>query len=122
MNKAILVIENDPSSMDLMIFVLNYLGYTVIPALNGPAGLAIARGEVPALILCDIGMPELDGRGVLRALKSDASVSVIPVVAVTAMTTAGDREALLADGFDGYLSKPIDLGALRHEIARHLAA
>ena len=69
MKPKVLVIEDNAANMDLMIFVLNALGLIVIPALNGPAGLAIARAEIPDLIICDIQMPHLDGYAVLEALK-----------------------------------------------------
>lgn len=120
MKPTILVIEDNDINMDLMIFVLNALGLAVIPALNGPAGLAIAKSQRPDLILCDIQMPHLDGYAVLGALRSDPAFSGIPVIAVTALAMLGDGDQLLAQGFDGYLSKPIELDQLKAELATHL--
>lgn len=117
---GILVIEDNDINMDLMIYILNAMGHSVIPALNGPAGLAIARAQRPALILCDIQMPELDGLGVLRALKGDRSTRDIPIVAITSQAMVGDREKLMGAGFDGYLSKPIEFDDLRLEVEKHL--
>ena len=120
MKPTILVIEDNDINMDLMIFVLNAMKLNVIPALNGPAGLAIALSERPDLIICDIQMPHLDGYAVLNALKSNPEVSGIPVIAVTAMAMLGDGERLLAQGFDGYLSKPIEFDELKAELIEHL--
>lgn len=120
MKPRVLVIEDNDSNMDLMIFVLKALGLTAIPALNGPAGLAIARSELPDLIICDIQMPHLDGFAVLSALKSDPKLSAIPVIAVTALAMRGDGERLLARGFDGYLSKPVEFEHLKAELLHRL--
>jgi CheY-like chemotaxis protein len=120
--KTILVIEDNPTSMDLMIFLLNSMGHLVLPALNGPAGLAIAKAQRPSLVLCDIQMPSLDGYGVLEAIRSDASMDNTRVVAVTAMAMVGDKQKLLSSGFDGYVGKPIDLHELRDEVDKHLGS
>ncbi len=119
-SSSILLIEDNVLNMDYMIFALNALGLSVIPALNGPAGLAIAKTQKPCLILCDIVMAELDGYGVLAALRADPAVRTIPVVAVTAMAMQGDRDRLLAAGFDGYLAKPVSLDDLKREVYQHL--
>ncbi len=124
MNKSILVIEDNGLTMDMMILVLMSKGFRVIPALNGPAGLSIARAERPRLIFCDIQMPELDGYGIVEALKSDPepSVSSIPIIAVTSLVGEQDRALLLAAGFSDYLAKPLDLDDLDTALQRHLPA
>lgn len=120
MKPKILLVEDNDINMDLMIFVLNSLDLAVIPALNGPAGLAIARSQVPDLIFCDIQMPHLDGYGVLAGLRAESTLAHIPVIAVTAMAMAGDGQRLLAAGFSGYLSKPIEFEQLKLELATQL--
>jgi CheY-like chemotaxis protein len=120
MGSSVLIIEDDDTSMDLMIFLLNSMGLLAIPALNGPAGLAIAKSQSPALILCDIQMPHLDGMAIIRHLKSDPDLCQIPVVAVTAMAMEGDEQRLRQAGFDGYLGKPIDIRALTDTLLPHL--
>lgn len=122
MKPKLLIIEDNEISMDLMILLLNGLGLAVIPALNGPAGLAIAKSEVPDLIISDIQMLHLDGHAVLKALREDRHLAHIPVVAVTAMTMVGDGERLLDAGFDGYLDKPVNYEELKMILVRHLPA
>jgi CheY-like chemotaxis protein len=68
----------------------------------------MAAEEMPDLILCDVHLPKLDGVGVAAMLKGDARLRHIPLLAVTALAMAGDRERLLAAGFDGYIAKPIE--------------
>lgn len=106
--RRVLVIEDNPANMELMVYLLEAFGFEALPAADGRQGLAAARGERPALIICDVHLPHLDGYGVVRALKDDPQLRAIPVVAVTALAMPGDREKLLEAGFDGYLSKPID--------------
>jgi len=120
MKPTILVIEDNEINMDMMIFVLNAMGLAVIPALNGPVGLAIAKSEIPNLIFCDIKMPHLDGYGVLDALRLDPKSANIPIIAVTAIAIDEDGARLLAAGFDGYLSKPIEFDHLKGELRKFL--
>jgi len=103
----ILVVEDDAGNLELMVYLLTAFGYTVLSAKDGEEGLAAALSERPDLIVCDILLPKLDGREVIRRLKADPSTRAIPGVAVTALAMPGDRERLLEAGFDGYLSKPI---------------
>jgi CheY-like chemotaxis protein len=104
----ILVIEDNADNLELMRYLLRAFHHVTISSHNGEGGLLIARGERPDLIVCDIDMPELDGYGVARALKGDPALRLIPLIAVTALAMVGDREKVLAAGFDGYIGKPID--------------
>jgi two-component system cell cycle response regulator len=74
---------------------------------DGSGALDLIRRERPDLVVCDIQIPVLDGLGVARAVKADPDLSSIPLVAVTALAMVGDRDRMLAAGFDGYISKPI---------------
>lgn len=74
----------------------------------------------PELLLLDIGMPVLDGFGVIRRIRENPSLPPLPVVAVTAYAMRGDRETILASGFDGYLSKPLNPASLTEELDRLL--
>jgi two-component system cell cycle response regulator len=91
-----------------MSYLLNAFGHSTLTAGNGDAGIEMAHRERPDLVLCDIQLPGADGYTVARELKSDAYLSRIPLVAVSALVMVGDREKGLAAGFDGYISKPID--------------
>jgi diguanylate cyclase (GGDEF)-like protein/PAS domain S-box-containing protein len=104
----ILIIEDNPTNMELMVYLLTAFGYTPFSAYDGLSGIETAREMVPDLIICDVHLPKLDGYGVVSMLKQDAQLSKVPVLAVTALAMVGDRERLLAAGFDGYIGKPIE--------------
>jgi two-component system cell cycle response regulator len=104
----ILIIEDNPANLELMSYLLKAFGHTVSCATDGKAGIEAALGQLPDLILCDVQLPVLDGYEVARQLKAKAQTEGIPLIAATAFAMVGDREKLLAAGFDGYLSKPIE--------------
>lgn len=104
----ILIIEDNPENMQLMVYLLTAFGHTVLETSLGEKGLTIAKAETPDLILCDLHMPGMDGYTVAQRLKLDPKLAPIPLVAVTAYAMVGDRERVLAAGFDGYISKPIN--------------
>lgn len=108
MSAAVLVIEDDPASLDLMTYLLTAHGYRATAAVRGDDGLAQVRQQRPDLILCDIQLPGIDGYAIAAQLKSDESLRTIPLIAVTAMAMVGDRDKALAAGFDAYISKPVD--------------
>lgn len=120
MRQRVLVIEDNPANMELMVYLLEAFGYEVLAAGDGHQGIAAARADRPALVVCDIHLPHLDGYAVVRALKSEPALRDIPAIAVTALAMSGDREKLLAAGFDGYLSKPIDPEAFVQAIEEFL--
>jgi len=107
MSARILVIEDTPANLDLMAYLLGAFGHTVRTATDGREGLAAIRSEPPDIVVCDIHMPGTDGYAVARQLKADPVLRPIPLVAVTALAMVGDREKVLAAGFDGYITKPI---------------
>lgn len=88
-------------------------GETVI----GERGLAVVRAERPALVLCDLAMPGLDGLAVARTLRADPQTAEIPLVALTAHAMVGDEERAYAAGFEAYLTKPLDRAALDPALA-----
>lgn len=104
----ILVIEDNPANLELMRYLLEAFEYRVSVAPDGEQAIEAARLQRPDLILCDIHLPGIDGYEVVRRLRVDRDLARIPVVAVTALAMVGDRDRILATGFDGYLSKPID--------------
>lgn len=104
----ILIIEDNPTNLQLMSYLLRAFGHTPLEAEDGEEGLALARREALDLIICDMALPKLDGYEVARQLKGDAVLREVPLVAVTAFAMVGDREKVLAAGFDGYIAKPIN--------------
>ncbi len=118
----ILIIEDNPANIELMSFLLGAYGHTPLSAADGPRGVAAARSERPDLIACDVNLPGMDGFAVLAALKTDPQLAGVPILAVTALAMAGDREKVLAAGFDGYISKPIEPESFVAELEAFLAA
>jgi two-component system cell cycle response regulator len=120
MSAHILIIEDNPTNLELMSYLLKAAGYRVTTAADGEQGVALALQELPDLIVCDIQMPKLDGYGVARELKRHPVMGWRPLVAVTALAMVGDRDRILAAGFDGYVSKPIDPEAFARLVGGYL--
>lgn len=91
-----------------MVYLLKAFGHTPLAASGGEDGLKKIKEELPDLIICDVQMPHIDGYQVANYLKQDPQLRKIPLLAVTAFAMVGDRDNMLAAGFDGYISKPID--------------
>ena len=104
----ILVAEDNPVNLELVIFLLQAYGHHTLTAGTGMAALELAQRARPDLIICDIQMPGLDGYGVARAVRADPSLRHIPLLAVTASAMVGDRTLALDAGFDQHVAKPID--------------
>lgn len=117
----ILIIEDNPANIELMSFLLGAYGHTPLSAADGARGVAAARSELPDLIACDVNLPGMDGFQVLAALKQELALAGVPILAVTALAMAGDREKVLAAGFDGYISKPIEPESFVAELEAFLA-
>lgn len=118
--RRILIIEDDPFSLELYTILLEASGYTTLPAADGEAGLDLARRERPDLIICDVLLPKLGGCEVVRKLKADPVLRQVPVVAVTALDSRSDSDRLLAAGFDGYIAKPIEAETFTRQIVSFL--
>ena len=108
MPARILIIDDVPTNVELMAYLLNTRGYVTSQAVDGEQGIEAAQRELPDLILCDLHLPKMDGYGVLTRLKADPGTRLIPVVAATMGGMESECEALLAAGFDGYLEKNFD--------------
>jgi CheY-like chemotaxis protein len=115
----ILIVEDNEMNMKLVRDVLLATGYTPLEATSGEGALALAAEQAPALVLMDIQLPDLDGAAALQRLRSDERTAGIPVLALTAQAMQGDRERFLAAGFDGYLSKPVDVDELIETVQRY---
>lgn len=118
--KRILYIDDDPVNRSLINRLLTSYDFKVLEAQTGLEGIAIARREMPDLILMDINMPGLDGHETTTRMRSLPSLEKIPIVAVTARTTTGERELALAAGCDGYIPKPIDVDTFPEQVISYL--
>jgi adenylate cyclase len=108
----ILVVDDVADNVEILRMRLESMGYEVVVAEDGEQALSVVRETLPDLILLDIMMPKIDGLEVARRLKADPGLPFIPIIMVTAKTTAKDVLAGLEAGGDDYLTKPIDHGAL----------
>lgn len=108
MARKILVVEDNELNRILLRDVLEYYGYEVTEAVNGAEGIERAREYGPELLLLDIQMPVMDGFAVIGALKNEPVMGMKKIIALTSFAMRGDRERIMAAGFDGYLTKPID--------------
>lgn len=118
--KKILVADDRPAGRELIRAVLEASGYLVCEASDGRQAVDMAKLERPDLLILDLQMPALDGTGALKELRAEGSFAEVPILALTASAMQGDRERALADGFTGYVAKPVNLKFLRAEIARLL--
>jgi two-component system cell cycle response regulator DivK len=108
----VLLVEDNEKNMKLFRDVLLAAGYEILEATTGRKAVELASEHVPDLVLMDVRLPDIDGVETLRRLREDERTASIPVLALTAQAMEGDRERFLAAGFDGYLSKPVDIRAL----------
>jgi two-component system, cell cycle response regulator DivK len=120
--EQILVVEDNATSMKLFREVLAATGYRTVGANTGREALELALEHEPDLVLMDIQLPDLDGLEALKCLRSDGRTAGVPVLAVTAQAMHGDRERFLAAGFDGYISKPVDVIQLLETVRQHCEA
>lgn len=107
MAPRILIIEDNHTNMELMVYLLSAFGYELVTAVDGEEGLERVKDGKFELIICDLEMPKLNGYQVAERLKSRTETRNVPLLAVTAYAMVGDRNKVLQAGFDGYFSKPI---------------
>jgi two-component system cell cycle response regulator DivK len=115
----VLVVEDNEMSMKLVRDVLVATGYRTLEATTGGQAVTLATEHAPDLVLMDIQLPDIDGVEALRRLRADASTASIPVLALTSQAMYGDRERFLAAGFDGYVSKPVNIVELLGTVKQH---
>ena len=104
----ILVIEDNRANLELMSYLLRAFGHEVTPIANALEGWSAAQSAAFDVVVSDVLMPGIDGFEFARRFKSDERLRDTPLIAVTALAMVGDKERVLAAGFDGYIAKPID--------------
>ena len=104
--KSILIVEDEKDILDLIEYHLKQSGFSVIKAMDGASGLEKAKHERPSLIILDLMLPEMDGKDVCRALKSNPFTQHIPILILTAKTEEIDRVIGFELGADDYVTKP----------------
>jgi CheY-like chemotaxis protein len=118
--KKVLVADDKATGRELVRTVLERAGMEVSEAENGREAVLQAEAILPDIIILDIHMPDMDGFQVVEALRKDPRFKATPIIALTASAMMGDKEKALRLGFTGYITKPIQLSALRQEVQRLL--
>jgi CheY-like chemotaxis protein len=117
----ILLVEDNELNRDMLSRRLVRNGHTVVVAVDGEQGVAMAISEAPDIVLMDMSLPVLDGWAATRKLRADPATRAIPVIALTAHAMAGDREKALDAGCNDYDTKPVELPRLLGKIAALLS-
>jgi two-component system, cell cycle response regulator DivK len=113
-----LIVDDNEKNVKLARDVLRFAGFRTLEAETGGEGVSLAAEYLPDVVLMDIRLPDMDGTAALRELKDDARTARIPVVALTSFAMKGDRERFMAEGFDGYLEKPISVREFPGQVRR----
>ena len=114
MKKKILLVEDNPATIDVIQKELEFLGYESVVAEDGKEGVDKATSILPDLIIMDISLPKMDGLEASTAIRKSPKTQAIPILAATARALPGDKEKCLQAGCDDYIAKPFthrELGA-----------
>ena len=117
--RQILVVEDNERNMRLFCDVLQASGYRTLEATTGEQAVELVFEHRPDLVLMDIQLPDIDGVEALGRVRADDGLDSVPILALTAQAMEGDRERFLAAGFDGYLSKPVDIAEFVATVKRY---
>lgn len=118
--KKILVVEDDPIIMNLIVILLEREGYSVAQATSAEEGISLAHAGPPDLILMDVALPGLDGLEATRILKDAEATHRVPVIALTAQARKEDEEKALRAGCDGFIPKPLSTRAFLEQVSGFL--
>ena len=121
MSQRILVVEDTEDNRQIIHDLLTSVGYEMIEALDGAAGVAMAVEHKPDLILMDIQLPVMDGYEATRRIKADPALRHIPIIAVTSFALSGDESKTRAAGCEGYIAKPFSPRQLLAKVREFLA-
>lgn len=119
---VVLIVDDEPDNLEIFAEVLDLVfGMTVHTARNGVEALAVLESIQPTLILCDLSMPQMDGWETRNHIRANPVTKHIPVLAVSAHVMVGDKERALAAGFDGYVTKPLNISTLIDDLKTAMA-
>lgn len=107
--RTVLIVEDNEKNLKLARDLLRIGGFAVIEATAGRQGVELARSRRPHLVIMDIQLPDIDGWEALRMIRGDPAAKDLVVVAVTAYAASGEQDRFLEGGFDGYMTKPINV-------------
>ena len=116
---VVLIVEDNEKNMKLARDILQAKGFKTVEAVTGEEGVQLAKARKPDLVLMDIQLPGMNGIEALAQLRADPATARIPVIAFTASVTPTDRSQISEAGFDGFLSKPINLKEFLETVRRH---
>ncbi len=107
MGRRVLIVEDNPANLALVEYLLRAFGHTPISATTAEEGVRLAAGDHPDVVLMDLHLPGMSGFEALTKLRQMPGFTQVPIIALTASAMMGDRDEILAHGFDGYIAKPI---------------
>ena len=117
---TILIVEDNEKNMKLVRDILRHKGHATLEAATGEDGVRLALEHVPALILMDIQLPDIDGIEALRRIREHAALEATPVVAVSASVMPDDQQKIVSSGFDAFITKPINLKQFQDTVQQFL--
>jgi CheY-like chemotaxis protein len=120
MTKSLLIVDDNPENLKLILMILATGGYELVTAADAPQALRAIETRLPDLILLDLQLPGMDGLELTRRLRATPATQSVPIVAVTAYAMKGDENKARDAGCDGYLVKPIDKRLLRETVKQYL--
>jgi CheY-like chemotaxis protein len=118
--RKVLVVEDHPDMRELLVWQMELMGFSAIPAKHGKEGVDKAMEEKPQLILMDIMMPVMDGREATRILRSNPATQDIPILAATALFKESELNSCIEAGCNDYLVKPFTFQELRGKIQEYV--
>jgi two-component system, cell cycle response regulator DivK len=119
---SVLIVDDEPDNLEVIADSLRFFGMTVEVATNGIAALDALQRTCPSLIMLDLSMPKMDGWETLKHIRANPKTHAIPVMALSAHAMPGDRQRALNVGFDGYMSKPVNIPTLMRDLREALKA
>jgi two-component system cell cycle response regulator DivK len=119
-NELILIVEDNEKNRKLVRDVLQFKGYQTVESVTAEEGIQLAREKQPALVLMDFQLPGMNGIEAFKVLRADPQTSAIPIIAVTASAMTEDRNKMMAAGFDGLQTKPINVREFLEVVAQTL--